>query len=485
MELEYPDCGPIVYGQENNNHIKIWVKCRKPSRDYFIYAIICFDEEIMVKRGEEKDDYIVLFDFPNLIGDKHNYQVGTVEFPNNSTKIKSSAGILEIKQGTFFSWKNAYHSQIDLKTKPPFKFCFGSCRRYTKLMKLFGSDLSSDFIYRAIEMNNPDFFMSIGDQVYFDPYGWVSYKSLKSKCKLYRSVFNLMHHRSLYSKYPIYHIGDDHDLQYNNHTKKDHDRHSNMYKNGLIAYSRYQYMSGPEEFPEDSHLWYSFDLVKEQGNPATFFVMDTRTQRDPKLGIMINDEQFQAFELWIKDSNKINWLKFVVTSVPFLSQNTSDSWNGFPRQQKEIIDLILSSELVFVLTGDAHCSRVATYDIISDGAKLGNIIEIMSSGLATISNDRGKKLDKSLQIEEYNHRNNFPYAIDNTSKDGYLIQTKEASYTYPLLPEAEGIYAKIKRWRNRINNSTFVKIEDAVQFLDVSIMDSNCCCLFKREFEYF
>jgi len=488
LQVNYPTCGPIIFGLESPRDVNIWVRANKPTiSTNIVYCILQIEDGFYIEEAEKQNDWIVLFNLIDMEKNVYKYQIGYFELP-----------IGDIQNIYSYNWNNSYVGEITINGNNTFSFCFGSCRRYTKLMglTLYDTGTNSDVIYSAIERQKPDFFLSIGDQVYFDPFGYISYKSLKSKCKLYRKVYNMIYHRNLYASIPIYHMCDDHDIQHNNTCKKDRLKHPETFKDGLIAYSRYQYMHGPENLPLDGNLWYTFDIEKLPGDGkcATFFVMDTRTHRNEKIGKMIEEYQMKALIDWIHDRSKIDWVKFIVSSVPFLSQNTDDSWYGYPVQQREIIDLIFQAKNVFILTGDAHCARFASYGIYSDGNKLGSITEILSSGLVAVAHDKGKSYNRYTQgqlsdelIEVYNKHNDFPYEINNEidGRGGYQIITMYSSPSYPSPNNETTIFDKIKSLRKRIVDNVFVKIKDngGIKLMAI-IFNQNGNLLYSQSFDY-
>jgi len=134
----------------------------------------------------------------------------------------------------------------------------------------------------------------------------------------------------------------------------------------LDAYTRYVHSRNAGTFQNPDQLYYAFD----QGS-AGFFVLDVRTERQPKRPhtTMISSEQRDKLFAWLQIETHV--VKFIVSSVPFVAEFKdkkpdssgfdvhNDKWAGSPYRAKraEIIEYIakhVSIPVVF-LTGDVHC----------------------------------------------------------------------------------------------------------------------------------
>ena len=113
-----------------------------------------------------------------------------------------------------------------------------------------------------------------------------------------------------------------------------------------------------------------------------FFVLDTRTEREPEYEEIIGEEQMAALLKWLKDGSER--VKFVVTSVPFfpdIKKKNDDKWSGYLAQRDQIITHIRKNKLrkVVFLSGDVHCSMSAELNISEPGEDPLKIYSIISS----------------------------------------------------------------------------------------------------------
>ena len=445
-------CGPVVKGAEGNksvNTIRLWGKARKHKKNsiYLIGRVKNrYDnvyKQLKMHKLNEKDDYTCMLRFDKLVEDTvYDYQLGYIIGEHLLNEFDLDWSLIQTKS---FKTDSPKHNP---------SFVFGSCRRYIDIagMHFCGAGKSGDRIYNSINNLHPDFFLSIGDQVYFDPMNdFMRAKTLKDMRKLYTKVRNFPHIRVLMANTPTYEICDDHDNHCNNSNYNTRTREPNVYANAQKAYLEYQYY---KEVSDINNYWYTFN----RGN-ATFFVFDVRNERDERHDIIISDAQFKAFSNWINDKQNKYKIKFVVSSVPFISQNTDDSWYGFPKQQKEVLKLVLSKVNVYLLTGDAHCARSGKYKIIDKNeAFIGCITEILSSGLVAISHDQGKSYREGINIDEYNEDNDFPHTIDNTDRGGLKIVTISASGCYPNPSKPANALDAIRFPFERVVDNVFVQI---------------------------
>lgn len=373
------------------------------------------------------------------------------------------------------------HLQCNVYDPSTTEFIYGSCRRQVSVgpFTLFGSGYEADNIFKTISCHGMDFFMSVGDQVYFDYLDtFLRIKSLNGMRKLYRKVRNYPCIKNLMATVPTYEMCDDHDIHKNNTNHQMRLEEPQVFKNGLQSYYEYQHYDGPYDSSNNQNkkpnLWYSFSH-----NNTSFFVFDVRTERREEKGEIISDYQMIAFEEWL--ANNVGKVKFVVTPCPLVSQYNNDSWGAFPIQQQNIIETILEYENIYILTGDAHCARVASYDIynisyekITDDLDYrGTVTEIVSSGFLSIFHDAGKPFDKSVKdIELYNQDNDFPYEINNLDKNGLLIRTKKATQCYPYPNKPSGLQWLCWPFRRVVDN-VFVKIKVENKTVDVTIYNQD------------
>lgn len=466
--------GPILKGKEDYKSIGIWIRGKR-KYNYKVFGIVKLDDiDIKVKELSESNDYINIFNYRDLAPGEHKYQAGYIH--NQSYNLEENT----------LDWSNVETHKFEINEDRPLSFVFGSCRRLIRLfgINFCGTGLEGDKIFRAIkDQNELDFVLNIGDKVYYDPtLNIKQYKTLKQKRSICRRVYNFPEHRSLYQEIAGYDMCDDHDLVQNDTGRKIREKYPHRFLDGLKTYREYQHMLGPVDSIGEP-LYYSFER-----KGAYFFVMDTRSQRDEltENPYVLDSRQVIEFENWIKDPMKKGKYKFIVSSVPLLSQDGMDSWSGFPVQQKYIIELLCGDDIegekldkVVVLTGDAHCARVGVYSIYDNGKLLGNIPEILSSGLVAVNHDKGKILTRFTMLEEYNQNNDFPYTIDNTGRGGLKIVTSFSSASYPDPSKPRGLRQKLISPFKQVVDNVFIKVteikedENDKSQLEIKIINQN------------
>lgn len=427
ITLIKPTVGPIIKGCEKDlgkKSVNIW--CRGNSNSEYSYIIarirLCIYEHynsVKVKKVYRNNDYTGIISFNNLIQDtKYYYQIGCSDQYGEIDWTNASSGTFRT-DGKLKNWG----------------FIFGSCRRLLKIGKftLLGTGNRADRIFKSINNHHIDFFMSIGDQVYFDPMNsFLRKKSLQDMRKLYRTVKSYKYYKQLVANNPIYEMCDDHDIHKNDSCYTLKLMEQDVWDNGFKSYMEYQNIRGVSE---NKNLWYIFERKN-----ATFFVFDTRSERNELKKEIISRNQMDSFKMWIRNPINKNKIKYLVSSVPLMSQKSMDSWYAFPDMQKEVFNTICGNDTngnpidkVIVLTGDAHCVRCAKYEVRDNGEKKSkyDILEILSSGLVAINHDKGKEFNSDIDISEYNINNDFPHTVDNSHKGGLTFITKKASKCYP------------------------------------------------------
>lgn len=520
IRVRYPTCGPILIGGENNTDIRVWLRGKSPKtkttkikspktktnkikttkikttktktnkiKKYNrVIGIVQFNDTTEIRDLSEDNDWICMLEFSDITIDQtYEYRAGYYYLSNTDDDYD-------------LDWTDSFKGKVNLHLDKPLSFVVGSCRKLINIgpINLFGTGNEGDIIYQSIKELNPDLFLSIGDQVYFDSMGNINRcVSLKSMTKLYRKTYNFEHHKRLCSSVPVYRTPDDHDRHMNNCNLITRERDPIGFANAGRAYQLYQHHYGPA-YNRNEPIWRDVNIDKYNNRNTSFFIMDCRSDRNDinhmdslyDNSTMISSRQFNDFRNWInsfKNSTDCDIVKFVVTSVPLLSQDTADSWYGFSLQQKEIIDLILSSKNIFVLTGDAHCCRSAIYSIYNNNDDyLGDITEILSSGLVAINHDRGKPFDVDVVSEDYirnyDNDNDFPLIVDNTLNKGYKFRTIYATPCYPQPNKATGINF-IKQLFHRVIDNTFTKVQVLDNYILVEIYNQNKRLLHTQKYD--
>lgn len=468
MKVRKLTSGPVIKGVTTDEKyiFKVWGRGKKHNYKK-CYLVLRYkqdkqDEHDIYSKPlfmnvDKNTDYIGMFKLKHIYGVTEYiryYQIGYIHTNYLNKDCVDWSAIND----------NIYNMKYDtIETT----FVFGSCRRYVKIgpFTLFGTGKSGDNIYGVIKNQNIDFFLSIGDQVYFDPMkSFLRIKSLNGMRKLYRKVRGFKHINDLMRSVPTYEICDDHDLHRDNTNNEIRENEPTVYKNGVKTYYEYQHYDGPRS---TKPLWYAF----EKDN-CGFFVFDVRYERYENDEMIVSETQLEAFENWISNNN--SKIKFVVSPVSIISQPQDDSWAGFPKQQKRVVEAILKYKNVYILVGDAHCARLASYDVFDSTEHKGTVTEIVSSGLVAINHDLGREFSgkKIYNIDEYDEENSFPYEIDNTIYKGLKFKTKFASKCYPYPNKPTGIKLLCHIFKRVIDN-VFVKIKVKNTNLEVTIYNQD------------
>ncbi len=278
-----------------------------------------------------------------------------------------------------------FHTFPEPDTGPNFSFILGSCNLHS-LGVFEKPDKAWIRISDIARTNHAQFMIHGGDQIYADvPFSpSTSYKHYRDKyldawedCRPAQRVL---------TELPHYMILDDHEITNNfDHDSGDNDQTA-LLNVAMKVYYEFQHKHNPNTPTTPRRYYYTFNYGKVQ-----FFVMDTRYHRESSCNQMIEPAQLTALKGWL--TRHADSLKFVVTSVPFVSQvkrPKKDKWcdPAYARQRAEILQHILNREIrkVVFLTGDMHTSYYANMKI-TDGNRHGHVHELMSSPINQITPD--------------------------------------------------------------------------------------------------
>jgi alkaline phosphatase D len=309
-------------------------------------------------------DFTGVVDVPNLAPSTlYTFSMGFIVAdlePEQMQKVTADM-LLDASTGSFTTASSAGNQ---------LSFVFGSCRY---MLRLFGGNIfddRGDKTFRSIREQiasgrQTDLFLMLGDQIYADDMTshFGSDDEASEFHARYRAAFSTQHLRDLMATTPTYMAMDDHEIE-NNWTQDDYTNKHALFNVAMSAYAAYQQSHGPSlVFHENDNLsdvplrrYYSFDW-----GPASFFILDTRTERfrgfsPPEI---ISQVQMRELKKWLKGATSA-W-KFVGTSVPVFPDHrkeTVDKWAGFREQRREILDFIRVQGIqnVVFLSGDVHCS---------------------------------------------------------------------------------------------------------------------------------
>ncbi|MBN1286609.1 MAG: alkaline phosphatase D family protein [Anaerolineae bacterium] len=307
-------------------------------------------------------------------------------------------------------------------------------------------------IFETMQSETPDFFILMGDAIYADlecpsdqgqnvAGAEEAARYLFQFHNRYRYHLEDPNYAALLANTPIYVTWDDHEIIDNFSGQDMLVKNERLFEEGQQAYFDYWPLMGTED---DPYLMYrSFTY----GANAEFFILDTRTYRDPIVNwdpspvtgdpkTMLGQDQLE----WLFDNlsdSTATW-KFIVSSVP-LSYPTGwpqpqveghDGWangsdpSGYETELMRLLFFIETKQItnVVFLTGDIHWPAAIMYDPDLDGNP--NFYEFSSSPLSALPL-APTELDKSfnpivLYAMPESAETHFNFGRVTVSEDGRL-----------------------------------------------------------------
>jgi alkaline phosphatase D len=277
-------------------------------------------------------------------------------------------------------------------------------------------------IFDAIAAEQPDFFIFTGDTVYVDtacspeenvPGAEGPYRNLEGFRTRYRYHLEDPPYARFLASTPVYVTWDDHEVINDFGGPALEAINPQLFAEGKQAFFEYWPLTGTQEDPQRIYRRVSY------GAHADFFILDTRSYRDPNINwdpnpntlapkTMLGEEQFS----WLQEglSNSSATWKFIVTSVP-LSYPTGfpqpqvdgrDGWanytepSGYENELQALLFFIAQRNIgnVVFLAGDTHWPYALSYDPDRDGTP--NFYELASSPLSAIPLAPPEQLDPTF-----------------------------------------------------------------------------------------
>lgn len=285
----------------------------------------------------------------------------------------------------------------------PIRFTFGAClggQGYCRNPET-GWD-----IFNVMNEQAPDFFLMVGDGIYADSAcpadtNIPGAEEVATELTGFRDRYKYHLEDEAYANFlaqtPIYVTWDDHEIMDNFAAVTLNAVNPQMYADGRQAFFEYWPIT-------EGEIYRSFDY----GNHAEFFLLDTRSYRNPIVNWDTNP--VNGAPKTMLGENQINWLreslsasdatwKFVVTSVP-LSYPTGfpqpqvdgrDGWanagdrSGYETELMSLLYFIEANDVenVVFLTADTHWPFAISYDPDRDGNV--NFYEFGSSPLSALT----------------------------------------------------------------------------------------------------
>ncbi len=209
--------------------------------------------------------------------------------------------------------------------------------------------------FKTAAQENPAFVILGGDMDHRNP------TTLDDKREMFREIYTPAQGMEdfvnlIQRKFSLIHFWDDHDFGDNNADK--------TYKNkadSLRALQEYFPLYPVSQFGD----WQSFAY-----GDADFFILDSRSQRDPHIPkdtttSMLDGDHLgaQGQREWLLNglkNSRARW-KFILSPVIFNpTTKVNDGWGAYPGERKLILDFIRDNKIanVIVLSGDLHAGGI-------------------------------------------------------------------------------------------------------------------------------
>jgi alkaline phosphatase D len=217
---------------------------------------------------------------------------------------------------------------------PIVKFCFSGDSR---------EGYQPFTIMDAINANQPNFFIHLGDTIYADRGGTAT--RLSEFWAKYRANRDAPSQR-LFSDTSVYTIWDDHEVT------NDYEGSPPIAVIGRKAF--FDYWPVRHDPQEADRLYRSF----RWGKGLELFLLDTRQYRDHKHEIMLGRRQKEWLFDRLAPSSAL--FKVIGTSVPVYGGGR-DRWDGYPQERAELLQFISEKKIkgVVFICADLHYAAVA------------------------------------------------------------------------------------------------------------------------------
>lgn len=288
-----------------------------------------------------------------------------------------------------------------------FNFVFGAClggQNYCRNKE------TGWVIFDQMAATQPDFFMLTGDSIYVDtacdgeqnvPGAEGPYHDLAGYRTRYRYHLEDSHYAEFLAQTPVYVTWDDHEVLNDFGGPQLKTINPDLLAEGAQAYFEYWPITGSADEPNRIYRTVNY------GAHADFFILDTRTYRDPNVNwdphplhltpkSMLGAEQVAWLQAGLAASTA-TW-KFIVTSVPLAyptgfpqpEVDGRDGWANYTERsgyETELMTLLFyltayDVKNVVFLAGDTHWPYALSYDPDRDGTP--NFYELASSPLSAI-----------------------------------------------------------------------------------------------------
>jgi alkaline phosphatase D len=255
--------------------------------------------------------------------------------------------------------------------KPVETIAFGSCNR---------QDLPQ-VIWPAVNQNNPDVWIWLGDNIYGDS---ENMDVLKQK---YDMVLQEPGYKQLQANANIVGTWDDHDYGLNDGGKE-----FKMREQSQQLF--WDFIGEPANSPRRKQQGvYSSHTYGPEGKQVKVILLDSRYNRDSLArinkvyqtnytGDMLGEEQWKWLENELRNSKaQINLIGNGIQVLP--EEQVFEKWTNFPASRKRLLDMIAATKApgVILLSGDRHIAEISKTELPGMSYPL---YEVTSSGMTHV-----------------------------------------------------------------------------------------------------
>lgn len=381
----------LIIGHTTDTTVKIWFRASSRWPVAFIEVLDATDQPI----GSNPN--------PPVVTVEEDFFTGVVEWtglaPGQSYRVKVAFGKAKnskphervrdaYTEGRFTTFPAA-------GTGTPFTFMLGSCNLHS--LGIFEKpDRAWSQVSAVARQNSARFMIHAGDQIYADIPLRPSASLEHYRDKYLDAWGDCVPARKVLTELPHYMILDDHEIT--NDFANDMDLGERdpqaLARIAMKVYWEFQHSHNPQSSLPGYHYHYEFSF-----GDTRFFVMDTRFHRFIKTGQIIAPEQEGDLLAWL-DRYPLD-LKFIVTSVPFITEVKSpsdDKWTSaaFRAQRSRILAHIVGKGItrIVFLTGDMHAAMHSTMELTDSHGNKAVLHELMASPINQITPDM--ELDRTF-----------------------------------------------------------------------------------------
>jgi alkaline phosphatase D len=261
-----------------------------------------------------------------------------------------------------------------------YRITFGSC---------YEQDNQNLPIWKAINNQQPDLFLFLGDNVYVDSTDPAKFRKDYELLFTNPGVVELMQNVSIMATW------DDHDYGLNDGGKDFQAKQ--VAKAAFVNAFNYPEL---QNIPKEQGIYHS-RVIEVDGKIIRILMLDTRWYRDSLLEHQLSKQTRERFELGpyrphLDESKTLlgekqwQWLEqtllepvdlnIVVSSIQVLAEFTAwETWANFPHERKRLLDMIqaTSAGKTILLSGDVHRGEISVLPMAD-----WELFEITSSGLS-------------------------------------------------------------------------------------------------------